>query len=60
MKLIHDYLEQAANFEKMAANEKDAEFKARLLEQASAYRNLAVKRARQLHVSITTAPSQSE
>ena len=52
MKLIHELLERAADFEKMAADEKDSKFKAGLLEQASAYRNLAIKRARRLHVPI--------
>jgi DNA-binding XRE family transcriptional regulator len=56
MKLIHDYIEQAAAFERMAADEKDSKFKAGLLKQASAYHNLAVERARRLHVPVTTAP----
>ena len=59
MKLIHEYLEKAADFERMAADEKDATFKAGLLEQASAYRNLAIKRARGLHVSVTVEPPRS-
>jgi hypothetical protein len=60
MKLIHDYIEQAAAFERMAADEKDSKFKAGLLEQASAYRTLAIKRARRLHVPIPAEPPRSE
>jgi hypothetical protein len=60
MKLVQDYLEKAADFERMAANEKVSAFKAGLLEQASAYRNLAIERARRLRVPVTAEPPPSE
>ena len=47
MKLLTEYLERAANLERLAAGEQDSNFKAELLNQAAAYRKLAAKRARQ-------------
>ena len=43
-----EYLEQAVHFERMVEEEADEELKAKLLEQANAYYNLAEKQARQL------------
>jgi hypothetical protein len=60
LKLIHEYLEKAADFEKMAADEKDSAFKTGLLKQAGAYRNLAIERARRLHVPAPAEPPRSE
>jgi hypothetical protein len=48
MKLVTEYLEQAVNFERMAEQEADEDLKAKLLEQANAYLNLAEKQ----HVSL--------
>jgi len=45
MKMVAEYLEKALNFEQMALLEADPELKARLLEQAKAYRKLAADRA---------------
>jgi hypothetical protein len=45
MKLLTEYLERAVNLERLAASEKDSEFKTQLLNQAAAYRKLAVRRA---------------
>ena len=45
MKMIAEYLENALNFERLAAAEKDPELKASLLKQAEAYRKLAADRA---------------
>jgi hypothetical protein len=47
MKLLTEYLERAANLERLAASEKDSEFKTQLLNQAAAYRKLAARRAAQ-------------
>ena len=48
MRMIAGYLERAINFEKMAAAENDATLKAQLLDQAAAYRKLAVERVARL------------
>jgi hypothetical protein len=45
MKMIAEYLEKAINFERMAAEEKDAKLKAELEAQATAYKKLAKERA---------------
>lgn len=50
MKLVNEYLADAANFEQLAKTESDPAMKERLLKQAAAYRKLADKR------SATTAP----
>jgi hypothetical protein len=52
MKMIYEHLEQAAQFERLAADERDTAFKAKLLEQAEAYRKLAADRAKTLHVPL--------
>jgi hypothetical protein len=48
VKMIAEYLEHALQFERMAAEEKDARLKADLEKQATAYRKLAGDRARKL------------
>jgi hypothetical protein len=48
MKMLAEYLEKAITFEKLADTEKDAKFKADLIAQAKAYRNLATERATRL------------
>jgi hypothetical protein len=44
MKLVAEYLERSVQFERMAAEADDPDLK-QLLEQATAYRKLAEKRA---------------
>jgi hypothetical protein len=48
MKLVAEYLEHAAQFQRMAASEKNLTTRAQMLEQADAYYKLAVKRAKDL------------
>ena len=45
MKLVAEYLERSVQFERMAAEADDPDLKQQLLEQATAYRKLAEKRA---------------
>jgi hypothetical protein len=47
MKILLGYLDRAADLEKLAATEPNVAFRERLLKQASAYRELAVKRAKE-------------
>jgi len=46
--MIAEYLEHALQFERMAADEKNAGLKAQLQKQAAAYRKLAAERANKL------------
>ena len=46
MKLLTEYLERARQLERLAHSEADSEFKDQLLNQATAYRKLAAKRAK--------------
>ncbi len=48
MKLVAEYLADAANFDKLAEAEGNSENKAALKKQAAAYRKLAADRAKQL------------
>ncbi len=48
MKLVTEYLADAANFEQLAAKESDPASKEQLLKQAAAYHRLAEKRAKAL------------
>jgi hypothetical protein len=48
VKMIAEYLEHAFQFERMTANEKNAELEAQLQNQAAAYRKLAAERANKL------------
>jgi hypothetical protein len=45
MKFLTEYLERAVSLERLAASEQDSNFKAQLLNQAAAYRKLAIRRA---------------
>jgi hypothetical protein len=45
MEMVAEYLEKALHFEQMADRESNQELKARLLDQAKAYRKLAADRA---------------
>jgi F0F1-type ATP synthase membrane subunit b/b' len=62
MKVVSEYLAEAAKFEKMAAEEKEnREFRQTLLRQAQAYRKLAEERARKLgqEIPVNQGPPQS-
>ena len=47
MKLLTEYIERARQLENLAEGETDPKFKANLLRQAEAYRQLAAHRAEQ-------------
>jgi hypothetical protein len=51
MKMIVEFLEHALQFEHLASETIDAEVKARMLEQAEAYRKLADERAVRLKIA---------
>jgi hypothetical protein len=46
VKLVTEYLEQAAQFERMASETHDPAFKESLLKQAEAYRKMADQRSK--------------
>ena len=48
MKLIAEYLERVAHFQRLAETEKNLTIRAQLLEQADAYYKLAINRAKSL------------
>jgi hypothetical protein len=52
MKLVTDYLQDAINFERLAAEAEDGPFKQSLLKQAGAYRKLAAQRAASMGVPL--------
>jgi hypothetical protein len=56
MKLLTEYIERAANLERLAADEQDSEFKTQLLKQAAAYRKLAAKRAKETGCRLRALP----
>jgi hypothetical protein len=51
MKLLTEYLERAVSLKRLAASEQDSNFKSQLLNQAAAYRKLAIRRAAQYGLS---------
>jgi len=57
MKLVTEYLSDAAKFERLASAETDPKLKEQLLKQAESYRKLAESRAKSLGVP---APSRPE
>ncbi len=59
MKLVTEYLADAANFEQLAAKESDPARKEQLLQQAAAYHRLAEKRAKALGVPLPSRPTQA-
>jgi hypothetical protein len=59
MKLLTEYLERAINLERLAASEQDSRFKTELLNQATAYRKLAAKRAEQYGLPPPSPPKIS-
>jgi hypothetical protein len=48
MKMVAEYLFEAVKFERMASDTDNSELKAAFRKQASEYRKLAVKRAKEL------------
>jgi hypothetical protein len=56
MKMVTDYLAQAAEFERMASAENNPTFKEQLLQQAAAYRKLAKERAEKWKISLPPTP----
>jgi hypothetical protein len=56
VKLVAEYLEQAVNFERMAAEATDPKLKESLQDQAAAYRQLADKRAAELKLPPVNLP----
>ena len=48
MKMVAEYVEHTLQFERLAAHEKDPQFKADLEKQAAAYRKLAADRAKEI------------
>jgi len=52
VKLLADYLERARQFERLAADEKDAAAKKQLRDQAEAYYKLAEKHAKAINVPL--------
>jgi hypothetical protein len=52
MKLVTEYLADAAKFERLASAETDPKLKEQLLKQAESYRKLAESRAKRLGVPI--------
>jgi hypothetical protein len=59
MKLVTEYLADAANFERLAATESDLAMKERLLNQAAAYRKMAEKRAKALGLPLPPKPTEA-
>jgi hypothetical protein len=56
MKLVSEYLQDAINFEHLAAQAEDGPFKQSLLQQAAAYRKLAAQRAQALGMPLPPDP----
>jgi hypothetical protein len=56
MKLLTEYLDCAVSLERLAAGEQDSKFKAQLINQAAAYRKLAVRRAEQYGLPLPSPP----
>jgi hypothetical protein len=57
MKLVADYLEEAAKFDRMAAEATDPKLKEALHNQAAAYRKLADERAAELNLPPVNLPA---
>ncbi len=60
MKLVAEYLERAAQFQRLAASEKNPTTRAQMLEQAEAYYKLAVRRAEELGQPAPPRPSPQQ
>jgi hypothetical protein len=59
MQAMVEHLERAQQFEHMAQNAADPALRAKLIEQAEAYRKLAHKRAEELGIPIPTVVNNS-
>ncbi len=59
VKLLTEYLERAIQLERLAASEPASAFKERLLQQAEAYRKLAVKRAQDYGLPPPSPPEKA-
>ncbi|MET4482052.1 hypothetical protein [Bradyrhizobium sp. F1.13.3] len=59
MKLLTEYIERALQFEELAERETGPKFKAELLKQANAYRELAAKRAEKYGLPAPSPPKQT-
>jgi len=57
VKLVAEYLEQAAHFYRMAAEATDPKLKESLKKQATAYRKLAERRAAELNLPPVNIPA---
>jgi hypothetical protein len=57
MKMIAGYLENAIQFERLAAEEPDPKLKAHFEKQALAYRKLATERANKLRLAPPSKPN---
>ena len=58
MKMFAEYLENAAQFEQMAADEKDPKLKAEFKRKAASYRERAEKRAKEYGLKTPPDPPQ--
>ena len=56
MKLVTEYLQQAAEFERMAAEATDPKLKIALEKQAASYHRLAAKRAAEFGIPLPQRP----
>ncbi len=59
MKLVTEYLQQAMEFERMAAEAADPQLRADLQKQAEAYHKLAARRAAELGEPVPRRPQRS-
>jgi hypothetical protein len=60
MKLLTEYLEHALAFERMAAQENNAEIRQQFENQAMAYRKLAAERAAKYGLPAPSPPQQPD
>ena len=60
MKMIAEYLAEAAKFDRMANDEKSLDVKIAMQKQAAAYRKLAAERAEKLGIPPPENPQPSE
>ena len=60
MKMLQEYLDHAANFDRMAADESDPALKAQFEKQAAAYRKLARERAQQYGLPPPSPPDEPQ
>jgi hypothetical protein len=58
MKMLAEYLENATQFEQMAADEKDPKLKAEFERKAASYRKRAEKRATEHGLKMPSDPPQ--